>query len=81
MVVRGRVVKEKGECVTAEGGSDLRGMPKSINQRSYGVFCHGCCRKMETGVLLRYWNGLGWTGLGLYIHTRVSSTRLQAVGV
>lgn len=53
-------------------GSDLRGMLKSINQCSYGnLVRYGCCRKMETGVpycTVRYWAGLGRTGLGA-VHT------------
>lgn len=70
MVVPGRVVKEKGERATAEGGSDLRGMLKSINQ----LACMGDgilvwllqengdrCTVVALGLA---WPGLGW---GLYI--------------
>lgn len=66
MVVLGRVVKEKGERVTAEGGSDLRGMLKSINQLLVWGMGFLVCMLQEDGdrctVMALAWPGPDWTG-------------------
>ena len=53
-------------------GSDLRGIAKSINQRSYGVWYAAAARWRQVYCTVRYGTvryrtGLGWAGLGLAV--------------